>query len=171
MGGAETGLHPYADSAARRAGMLDSRHCHAAVDALKVGVAGRCRFVVRPASGHARAWQRLVLLVLLLLRREVLTLDGHGRRFRTVVPRQCRVQSFHQGWTWQPRVQRTRVVRKAETTAGEPAGTRAAVFVAVEVCTRTLSDRCLRWKVSTERALGSAWRCRPARRKIASKKY
>ena len=92
-------------------------------------------------------------------------MNGHGRRFRTVVPRQCRVQSFHQGWTWQPRVQGTRVVRKAETTAGEAAGTRSSVFVAVEVCARTLPDCRLRWRVSTEGALGSAcWRG-PARRK------
>ena len=91
-------------------------------------------------------------------------MDGQTRCFRTVVPRQCRVQSFHQGWTWQPRVQGTRVVRKAETTAGEAAGTRSSVFVAVEVCARTLSDRRLRWRVSTEGALGSAcWRW-PARR-------
>ena len=56
------------------------------------------------------------------------------------------------------------MVRKAETTAGEAAGTRSSVFVAVEVCTRALSDRRLRWRVWTERALGSAcWR-RPARR-------
>ena len=56
------------------------------------------------------------------------------------------------------------MVRKAETTAGEAAGTRSSVFVAVEVCARTLSDRRLRWRVSTEGALGSAcWRW-PARR-------
>ena len=104
------------------------------------------------------------LRVLLLLRGEVLTLNGHCHGFRTVVPRQGRVESFHQGWSWQPRVQRARVVRKAETTAGEAAGTRSSVFVAVEVCARTLSDRRLRWRVSTEGALGSAcWRG-PARR-------
>ena len=91
-------------------------------------------------------------------------MDGHGRRFRTVVPRQCRVQSFYQGWTWQPRVQRTRVVCKAETTAGEAAGTRSSVFVAVEVCARTLPDRHLLWRLSTEGALGSACWCWPARR-------
>eukprot|EP00966_Prymnesium_polylepis_P273173 6310650-Prymnesium_polylepis.1 len=62
MGGAEAGLRPYADSAARRAGTLNSRHCHAAVDALKIRVAVRCR-IVGPASGHARAWHGLVLLV------------------------------------------------------------------------------------------------------------
>ena len=56
------------------------------------------------------------------------------------------------------------VVRKAETTAGEAAGTRSSVFVAVEVCARALPDRRLRWRVSTEGALGSAcWRG-PARR-------
>ena len=91
-------------------------------------------------------------------------MNGHCRDFRTVVPRQCRIQSFHQGWTWQPRIQGTRVVRKAETTAGEAAGTRSSVFVAVEVCARALPDRRLRWRVSTEGALGSACRRRPARR-------
>ena len=91
-------------------------------------------------------------------------MDAHTRGCRTVVPRQCRIQSFHQGRTWQPRVQRTRVVRKAETTAGEAAGARSSVFVAEEVTASTLSDRRLRWRVSTEGALGSACRRRPARR-------
>eukprot|EP00966_Prymnesium_polylepis_P226394 5237055-Prymnesium_polylepis.2 len=69
MGGAETGLHPYADSVARRAGMLDSRHSHAAVDALKIRVAVRRR-IVGPASGHARAWHWLVLLVAIKYQRQ-----------------------------------------------------------------------------------------------------
>ena len=56
------------------------------------------------------------------------------------------------------------MVRKAETTAGEAAGTRSSVFVAVEVCASALSDRCLRWRVRTEGALGNACWCRPARR-------
>ena len=69
MGGAETDLHPYADSAARRTGMLDSRRCRAAVDALKIRAAVRRR-IVGPASGHARTWHWLVLLVAIKYQRQ-----------------------------------------------------------------------------------------------------